>query len=229
MDSIEAFDDRHRETLEHVLGRERREEPPLSYPQIAGFLYAVAAAPSTVLPSKWWPAALGDGGPPMPDDADVPAFSAALMALKNFATEQVFAEIPAFAPGCEPPDTVANAFGPAPFGQWVEGLIGGHAWLQDDWDAALDEDGGEAIDEALTALSVFMNRSVPEAMLADAALPEEEPRPTVEELAIAALPVVDEALATYMSMARQALLAERRREANVEADSDAAAPDADDR
>lgn len=199
------FTARHRRRLEQALGRERRAERPLSYPQVAGFLYAVVAAPHTIVPSRWWPLVLGDEPEAAADDTE--GFAEALMALNNLAAHQVLAEPPAFPPGCGPPARAAEAMGPAPFGQWVEGFLGGHRWLDEQWQRVLDDDQASHMHLALTTLAVFADRATAATMLGgeDGSVAADDP--AVDELAEQTLPFVDEALDGYMRIARAVRLA----------------------
>src|SRR6187551_3559903 len=92
---------------------ERSSGNTLRYPELQGFLFAVANAPEVILPSEWIPAVFDDQAPEYQDDEEAHLVMMALMDEYNAVnTASLEGTLP---PGCElRADPMANFEDDAP-------------------------------------------------------------------------------------------------------------------
>ncbi len=127
--------------LDRFLGAPERPHSTFGYPELAGFLFAVACGPQLIPPSLWLPPIFNEADPAYADPEEAQQFLAAALALHNgYSSEDPNAPV-ALPPGCEPaPDPLAN-FGPqGQLGQWSRGFLIGREWLREIWAALLPEE-----------------------------------------------------------------------------------------
>ena len=72
----------------------------MTYPQLAGFLFAVCSAPELIRPSEWMPLIFDEQDAGYRDMDQANAVLQALMALYNWTNQGVEERQPALPPGC---------------------------------------------------------------------------------------------------------------------------------
>jgi len=156
---------------------ERRPRTTLRYPELQGFLFAVANAPELILPSEWIPAVFDEDEPEYKDADEARIVNTALMEEYNAVNDASL--LPTLPPGCElRDDPMANLEDDAPIAGWSRGFMAGHQWLRETWDGYLpdtdDDRSADAEDEGdeadlsedlgamLMVLSFFSSRALAE-------------------------------------------------------------------
>ena len=187
------------EHLRRFLAAPERPAGTLSYPELAGFLFAICCSPEMVPPSDWLPLIFDDKDAGYRDMEEAQQTLAAIMALYNHINQGVLDKQPALPPQCEARRaTPANLQPDAPLSLWARGFGMGHDYLSEVWDAhtpdALDEDLGAC----MMVLTFFASRELAEAY-------RQEMRATdksLEEFAAQMLEMFPEALLQYAVIGR---------------------------
>ncbi len=120
MAADETLTEDQRELLERFL-TDAADEGALSYPETAGFLFAVAAAPEPVSGPDWMPFVLGEAA--FDDEQQGKAVNRALRALLAWIDEQAIAGESPMPSGLDPAHAPADNIGEqSPLGQWSRGF-----------------------------------------------------------------------------------------------------------
>lgn len=186
--------------LDALLARRPEEYRWLGPCELAGFFFALGAAPQLVPPSEWMELVFGAEGP----DADsIDELNAAIEPLFELYNEAMgLAREPDHA-GLPPwlairPEPVENVGGDAPLARWSRGFRYGHLWLEELWDVPLPEEVEQEYASALVCLSLFgLDEAIPE-MLEE--LGSSESR--LPEVARRMIDVLPDAMATYSMLGR---------------------------
>ncbi len=128
---------------------EGRSRETLRYPELQGFLFAVAHAPEMVRPSEWIPVVFGNDQPEFKDVEEASLINTALMAEYNAVSDA--SREGRLPPGCVLlDDPMANLEEDAPIISWARGFVEGYRWLQDTWTAyaQMARPDGELDDDA---------------------------------------------------------------------------------
>lgn len=161
MTDDETLTEDQRELLERFL-TDAADEGALSYPETAGFLFAVAAAPEPVSGPDWMPFVLGEAA--FDDEQQGKAVNRALRALLAWIDEQAIAGESPMPSGLDPAHEPADNIGEqSPLGQWSRGFSFGHQWLERAWHDRVPDSLEEHYGAAVLALSFFSSRQVAEA------------------------------------------------------------------
>lgn len=152
------------EHLRRFLAAPERPAGTLSYPQLAGFLFAICCSPEMVPLSDWLPHVFAGQDAGYKDADEAQQTRAAIVALYSYISQGVRDKQPALPPQCEARRaTPANLQPDAPLSQWARGFGMGHDYLSPLWDAhtpkALDEDLGSCV----MVLTFFASRELAEA------------------------------------------------------------------
>lgn len=161
MPENDNFTDEHQALLERFL-TDAADEGALSFPEAAGFLFAVAAAPELVSGPDWMPFVLGEAA--FDDEQQGKAVNRALRALLAWIDEQAIAGESPMPSGLDLAHAPADNIGEqSPLGQWSRGFSFGHQWLEHAWHDRVPESLEEHYGAAVLALSFFSSRQVAEA------------------------------------------------------------------
>lgn len=198
--------------LRQILAR-RAARDALGYAELAGFLFAVAAAPERVQPSEWLDLLMADDPPLF---AEPKLFEEALplmMALYDEIRRGVAGGRPMLPEGCAPrPGGRANLDRDAPLSLWARGFLDGHDWLAPLWAVDMPDAFDAGLETVLVGLCFFAAPEIAAVFHRDHAVPGEPLEAMAARLA-ADLPA---SMARYVALARE-LAADGR-------DTDAAAP-----
>lgn len=107
----------------------------LSYHELQGFLFTIAAVPDMVVPSEWIPLIFGGREPEFEGESEAQRILGGLMQLYNEVNTDVFDREARLPEDCRfREDLLSNLSEDAPIAKWSRGFIRGHTWLTDTWD-----------------------------------------------------------------------------------------------
>jgi len=212
--SSEAFD-----RLRSFLESTDRPEDTFTYNELLGFLFTIASSPEMIPPSDWVPMIFANEEANYRDSEEANIITETIMILYGQCNQQVVDGNPVLPPSCasaQPP--MENFYDDAPLGQWANGFLIGHSYLEDVWEAVVQEEWEEELGSCLMVLSFFADIKLAEAY-SEEALTEER---SIEDLAESILEVFDDAMVSYARMGRalyiamQELEQEEKKEASME-------------
>lgn len=195
MKSPSTFTPFHAETLRAFLAAPERPPGTLSYPELAGFLFAICCSPEPVPPTSWLPLIFGGKDAGYKDEREAQQILVPIMELYNHINQGVRDKQPSLPPQCEASRVVmANLEADAPFSQWARGVGMGHDYLSELWDAhtpqAMDEDLGSC----MMVLTFFASRELAQAYQEDMRANDR----TLDEFAAQMIGLVPEAMHQYV-------------------------------
>lgn len=206
--------------LEAFLASRKRPEGTLLYYELEGFLFAVACSPDLVMPSEWTPLIFAEKEAGYADGEEAQRTLDCLMAMYNRVSGGVFERAYALPPGCEFRDELLDNFGPdGPIGQWSQGFMAGHHWLDESWDAYVPDELDEELASLLMVLTFFGSRRLGEAFVAEGGGDG-----TLESLAELVRSNFDMAMQDYVMLARTIQTVMHGAEAEAEAEEPEPAP-----
>lgn len=205
MNAVPEFTKAHATLLSRFLAAPERPEGTMTYPQFAGFVFAVACAPELVRPSEWLPLVFDDQEPDYETMDEAQDVLAAMMALYNECNRQGVEGSAALPPGCEiRSKPLDNLDADAPLSQWARGFAAGFGYLEETWNEHLPAELDQELGAILMALSFFATPA-----LADTFVAEAKGATSLERLAETVVRVFPDAMLGYAHMGRaiyQALL-----------------------
>ncbi len=197
--SPEAFD-----RLRSFLESTDRPEDTFTYNELLGFLFAIACSPEMIPPSDWVPMVFANDEANYRDSDEANTITETIMILYGQCNQQVLDGNPVVPLSCAPVlPPMDNFFDEAPLGQWANGFLIGHSYLEDVWDTLIQSEWEEELGSCLVVLSFFADIKLAEAY-GEEALTEER---SIEELAESVLKVFDEAIVSYAHMGRALYIA----------------------
>jgi uncharacterized protein len=170
MQTIKPLTRKNRAALVAFMDRADHPEGTLSYGELEGFLFTVAAGPRLVPPSEWLPRIFAEHEPPFRSSRAAEAIMGSILALFNasaLGASEGNARLPADCAFRE--DLMANLEPDAPVAQWCRGFRLGHLWQGDDWNELLPGELQDDLARILMTLAFFSSRSVAEAFFEVAA------------------------------------------------------------
>jgi uncharacterized protein len=197
---LPEFNAEHRRVLVDFAERHADKEA-MSWPETAGFLFAVQACPDMVMPSEWLEIVQGQA---VFDDIDeAKAVSEARMALMNWVSDCIQDGQPAIPADCLPdPDPFRILEADNDFSRWCRGVMEGHHWLEQSWDAALtiDSDDDRALGMSIVLFSFFTDRKMAERVVEEMARHSSGSSSSFEELIRKFHPLVESAAVEYAAI-----------------------------
>ena len=170
-------------------------EDSLTFAELPGFLFALACAPETVLPSEWFREVLGEE-PALVDDAHAQSVFTALVAWYNEINSGVLEGNPQLPSGYSFADDILENFNPGvPVAAWSSGFFRGHSWLSEDWEEYLFEEIDLEVLTCVFSLSLFHSRELAQAAADDEDLP-------LEDLAARVRDLFGSSMASYANIGR---------------------------
>jgi uncharacterized protein len=159
-----VFSPAQAERLEAFFGAAQRPPDGMRYPEVAGFLFAVACAPEMALPSQWLPIVLSEDGTGDVGMAEVQEVLGAIMALYNATNDGVRRGEPVLPPGVAPRSPVADNLAPdSAVSLWARGFSAGYDWIREAWTTHTPEELNEPLGASVLVLSFFASRGLAEA------------------------------------------------------------------
>ena len=151
------------DALKDFLEHPSRPADTLSYHQVQGFLFTVAAAPEFVPPSEWLPIIFAAQDPGYGSQEEANQILGELMTLYNDINRTVLEEQPSLPADCAVyPNVLDNLEPSAPLSGWCRGFLVGHEWLEELWDVEMPDDMDEEVGAMLMTLSFFASRGLAE-------------------------------------------------------------------
>lgn len=198
MNAVLEFTEAHATFLSRFLTAPERPEGTMTYPQFAGFVFAVACAPELVRPSEWLPLVFDDQEPGYETMDEAQDVLAAMLALYGDCNRQGVDGSAALPPGCEIRSTpLGNLAADAPLSQWARGFAAGFGYLEETWNAHLPAELDKELGAILMALSFFATPA-----LADTFIAEAKGGTSLERLAETVMQVFPDAMLGYAHMGR---------------------------
>ncbi|RFF26733.1 MULTISPECIES: UPF0149 family protein [unclassified Wenzhouxiangella] len=182
-------------------GDRHADDEAMSWPETAGFLFAVQACPDLVMPSEWLEIVQGQAVFADLDEAQ--AVSEARMALMNWISDCIRQNRPAIPVDCTPdaePLRILEADNN--FSRWCRGVTKGHDWLVQNWDQVLktDSDDDHAQGTALIVFAFFTGRTMAERVVEEFSRDPASSTPTLEELANKFHALIEQAALEYAAI-----------------------------
>lgn len=201
MHSSGRFSREHAQRLQRFLSLQGNPEGTMTYPELAGFLFAVCCAPELIMPSEWLPLVFNDGEPMYATENEANAIAESMMALYSHINDGVAAGTPDLPTGCEPcAEPVANLADAAPLRQWAGGFAEGYHYLLELWGPFVRE--GSELDKELGALTTmlmfFSSRDFAETLVKESV----RPGSSIESFAGSMLTALPEAMRAYARVGR---------------------------
>lgn len=186
--------------LDALLARRPEEFLWLGPTELAGFFFALGAAPQLVPPSEWMEVVFGDEGPEAETLEELHAAVEPLFELHNEAMDLARnldrTDLPPWLEIRDPPE--ANVGGDAPLAGWARGFRYGHLWLEELWKVPLPEEVEREYASALVCLSFFgLDEALPD-MLGEMDV-DMDSLPRVAQRMVDLLP---DAMGTYAMLGR---------------------------
>ena len=138
------------------------------YPELCGFLFAVACSPDPIPETEWFPLIFNSETPCFADDSEAAQVRSGVGELYNGIRRGIDNEAPCMPSGCdilEPP--VENFQEEAPLAHWARGFIDGHEWLSEIWEACVAGEVDEELGSVLMVLFFFADRELAEKLSHD--------------------------------------------------------------
>jgi len=176
----------------------------LNFEQLLGFLYAVSSAPDIVDVSEWLHFIFGgENASAFESHAEAERVTLEAMDLYHAINCQVFeckVELP---PDCRPrADALANLDPDCGLSRWAQGFSLGHDWLEDAWEASVQDEFDENLDWQLggcmAVLCFFSSAEMAQALHAEFRTGAR----SLEERARVMLDLLPEALNAYADIGR---------------------------
>lgn len=220
MNNPMEFPREHAQRLLRFLSLPENPDGTMTYPELAGFLFAVCCAPELIMPSEWLPMVFNDGEPEYATESEANAIVESMMALYSHINDGVVAGRPDLPTGCEPcAEPVANLEEAAPLRQWASGFAEGYHYLLELWDPFVKE--GSELDKELGALTMmlmfFSSREFAEALVKESVRPDS----SIESFAGSILLALPEAMRAYARVGRALQGAQAEGEMFTDADPQA--------
>jgi uncharacterized protein len=186
--------------LTEFLAAPEQPEGTMSYPELAGFLFAICCSPEVVPTSDWLPVVWGEDGARFAETAQAQKIVPAVLSLYRYVNDGVLGEEPELPAGCEPrAEALSNLEDDAPVALWSRGFVDGNHYLEQVWDAWLAEDRGveEDLEFVLIPLFFFSSPEIAQEIFED----NTKPGKTMAGLATDMLEVMPEAMREYADIA----------------------------
>ncbi|MGJ8670841.1 MAG: UPF0149 family protein [Oceanococcus sp.] len=148
-------------TLRAFLSDSHRPDGTLSYPQLAGFLFAICASPEQVQVDDWMSVIFDDQDPAYFNEKEDTQIQENLIALYQWVLQGIATETASLPPLCEAQEQVLENFAEdGGLAQWSQGFLIGHDWLEEVWNDLLPEDRDEDLGECMISLSFFASKEL---------------------------------------------------------------------
>jgi len=197
---VPEFGPDHRRVLIEF-GERHADEKAMSWPESAGFLFAVTACPEMVMPSEWTDIVQGEAV--FGDMEETRAVTEARMALMNWISGCIRQRQPAIPGDCRPDsDPMRILEADNDFSRWCRGLTAGHLWLEDVWNEQIVEDSTDdrTLGMALIIFSFFGDRKMAEKVVEETARETGAEALTLEETAKNFHALIDQAIEDYAAI-----------------------------
>ena len=194
------FSPKYRQVLVDF-GLKHEKEQALSWPETAGFMFAVMACPEFIAPSEWIEFVQGRAVFADPDEAR--KVSEARLELMNWVSECLDRDWLAIPEDCRSgADPLKILEVDNDFSRWCRGVVAGHFWLREAWEVEIEEDSDDdrVVSTAMMLFTFFSDRKMAETVLRDISESDESDPMTLEEAAQRFRPMVEAGALAYASV-----------------------------
>ena len=196
--------------LKALLSGPKRPAGAMSYHELQGFLFTIAAAPEMVMPSEFLPLVWGDREPDFADVAEAQTIMGGVLALFNEINTGMSDDGAGLPDDCRFRDDLMSNLEPdAPISQWSRGFSHGHLWLKESWDAHRPAELADDLAMMMLVLSFFSSRRMAERLLKTSVDRSQSLETMAETMRSAFLP----ALADYARVGRSLFQAQMKSQA----------------
>ena len=196
-----SFSAAQAETLHSFLAESHRPEGTFSYPQLAGFLFAVCCSPEQVPADDWMSVIFDDQDPGYFNEKEDQKIQALLVTLYHWTLHGVRSGTPALPPRCQPAAALSANFSvESGLSGWCRGFLAGHDWLEDVWNEHLDAAAEEQLGDCLVCLSFFASEALAQEWLQEIG----DSDSTLESMASDQIRHFAEAMQDYAGLAQAA-------------------------
>ena len=146
--------------LAEFLVADRRPEKTKNYPEVNGFLYAVACSPEMLTESQWLPEIFDDQDPVFESQKERDFIEQSLNDELHNIEQYIADQKPVLADYFRPDEEMMENFEEdSPISHWGVGFLNGHQWLEELWAAYLPPDKAEELQHFINTLSFFADKN----------------------------------------------------------------------
>ena len=146
-------------TLAEFLVAKGRPKKTKNYPELSGFLYAIACSPEIIDAEVWLPMVFDDKKVKYKDEEERKTIKQGLLDEFSQITAQIENQTPVLADYFRPSDELMENFDEdSPIAHWGIGFVAGHDLLEELWKAYFPKEKKTELEACLNMLSFFSNK-----------------------------------------------------------------------
>ena len=147
-------------TLAEFLVAEGRPKKTKNYPELNGFLYAVACSPEVIDTDLWLPMVFDNKKVKYKDDEERKLITQGLLDEFSNIEEGIKTLSPVLADYFRPSDELMENFDEdSPIAHWGKGFVSGHDWLEEIWNAYFPKEQKAELLACTNLLSFFSDKN----------------------------------------------------------------------
>ena len=147
-------------TLAEFLVADNRPKGTKNYPEVNGFLYAVACSPEVLTEAQWKPVIFDDQDPVFESQEERDLIEQGLRDELAQIEKSISEQKPVMAEYFRPDEEMMENFEEdSPIAHWGIGFLSGHQWLEELWAAYLPPDKVEELQHFIDTLSFFADKN----------------------------------------------------------------------
>ena len=152
-------------TLAEFLVADGRPKNTKNYPELNGFLYAVACAPEMIDAKTWLPEIFGSQSANYKNEKEKKEIEQGLFAELSQIEERIENHEPVLAAYFRPSDELMENFEEdSPIAHWGIGFMAAHQWLEPLWNAYFPEEEKSELSACVDLLSFFSSKDKAQAL-----------------------------------------------------------------
>ena len=146
-------------TLAEFLVAKGRPKKTKNYPELSGFLYAVACSPEVIDAELWLPLVFDDKKVKYKSEEERKEIKQGLLDELSQVEEKIKHQNPVLADYFRPSDELMENFDEdSPIAHWGVGFVAGHQWLEELWKAYFPKEQKAGLNACMSTLSFFANK-----------------------------------------------------------------------
>lgn len=148
-------------TLEQFLSAPERPNGTMNYPEMHGFLFAVACSPEMIEPSEWLEMIFNEEDAQFADEDEAELIISTIVDIYNEIVDEVLENRPVLPACCRILTPAMENFGEnSSLAAWARGFLDGHEWLSEIWETCLPKELDEELGACLMMLFFFADREL---------------------------------------------------------------------
>jgi len=169
MTDLPILNEDNAKQLNELLKRYSNQPEIQSYPEAAGFLFAIVNGPRKMEPEAWMPYLLGEEPPEVGKPEDMDAMMDRILSLYDWTAKEAQSEqAPGFPPGVQlsnnPEDDIADG---ADLSRWAQGFIHGMGVVAPYWESQLPTEFQQDFYYAMMVITAFEKKTAIEELHAN--------------------------------------------------------------